>query len=66
MVGKDSKDLHINLETYNVAETADDVNRLGWCYFSVSNDNCNQAISMDVYRTSSNAYEVRLLEFGRP
>jgi hypothetical protein len=66
MVGKKSKDFQINLETYNVAEPTDDVNRLGWCYFSVSNDEINEAISMEIYRTSSNAYEVRLLEFGRP
>jgi hypothetical protein len=43
-----------------------DENQIGWCYFTVTNDEINEAISMDVFKTTTNAFEIGSLEFGRP
>ena len=49
-----------------MATDNDEQGMIGWCYFSVTSDIVNEAISMDVYSSDLNPYEIRMLEFGRP
>jgi hypothetical protein len=66
MLGSSRGDTMISLESFELSSESGDERHVGWCYLSVTNDEINEAISMDVYRTATNAYEIRSLEFGRP
>ncbi len=66
MLGSSSGDPMISLERFELSCQSSGEGHSGWCYFSVTNDEINEAISMEVYRVVSNTYEIRSLEFGRP
>lgn len=66
MVGSSNGDTMVTLEKFEFSSVSGDEEYVGWCYLSVTSKDVNEAISMDIYKTSSNAYEIRSLEFGRP
>lgn len=66
MVGSSDVDTTVTLEQFELSSESGDEGHVGWCYLSVTNDELNEAVSMDVYKTDTNAYEIRSLEFGRP
>lgn len=59
-------DVNIYLDRYEIGSDDDEDNYIGWCYFIVSSENINEAISFDVYQTESLGYEIHSIEFGRP
>lgn len=66
MVGSASSSVDISLERFEFSSESDNESHVGWCYFSVFNDEISEAISMDVYKTKSDAFEIGQIEFGRP
>lgn len=66
MLGSSLGETIVTLMRFEFASESGDEGHVGWCYLSVTNDDINEAISMDVYKTPSNAYELRSLVFGRP
>ena len=66
MLGDSKGDTSITLEQFELSTESSEEGHVGWCYFSVSNDEVNEAVSMDIYRGSINVYEIRSVEFGRP
>lgn len=59
-------DVDISLERYELESPSGDKNQIGWCYFTITSDEINEAISMAIYKTASNAFEIGSLLFGRP
>lgn len=66
MLDGSKQDVHIFLETFEVNSDASNANRVGWCYFVISNDDVNEAIAIDVSKTRDNSYAISSIEFGRP
>lgn len=59
-------DVDICLENFELGSPSGDENQIGWCYFTVTSDEINEAISMDIYKSAINAFEIGSLVFGRP
>jgi tetratricopeptide (TPR) repeat protein len=66
LVTSSGLDVDISLERFELGFPSGDKNQIGWCYFTIASDEINEAISMDVYITASNAFEIGSLDFGRP
>lgn len=66
MLGDSKSDTTITLVQFELSTESSEEGHVGWCYFSVSNDEVNEAVSIDIYRGSINVYEIRSVEFGRP
>gem|GEM_PF-2251587 len=66
MIGSSDSDIDISLETFEFGSRENSMIQVGWCYFIVVSDHISEAISMDVYKTEANAFEIGSLEFGRP
>lgn len=66
MLGESKSDSTISLEQFELSTESSEEGHVGWCYFSVTNDEVNEAVSMDIYRGSINVYEIRSVAFGRP
>jgi hypothetical protein len=59
-------DTDVFLERYELASADDANDYVGWCYFVVSGDDINEAVSMEIYHGEGQGYEIRSIEFGRP
>lgn len=66
LIAPSKQDVDISLERYELSSPSGDKNQIGWCYFTITSDEINEAISMAVYKTASNAFEIGSLDFGRP
>lgn len=66
MMRGNAADADIVLETYELTLPDAEENDVGWCYFSVTSQVANEAISMVIRSTSMNTFEIRSLDFGRP
>lgn len=66
LINHPKADTDVFLERYELASEDDEDDYVGWCYFIVSGDEINEAISMDIYQGQGNGYEIRSIDFGRP
>ncbi len=66
LVSSDDAEVNIYLERYEIGSESDEKNYVGWCYFVIAGDDCNEAIAIDVYKTRGHGYEIRSIDFGRP
>ena len=64
--GSKSAELAIALQQHMLDWPARKAEDIGWCYFSVSAEAFNEAVSIVVGRTPQNGYWITELEFGRP
>lgn len=60
------EDIDIVLQQHMLQWPARKPNDIGWCHFSVSGRDFNEAATMVVARTPYNGYWITELEFGRP
>lgn len=65
-VGEASVSAAVSLEQFELSSPSGREGHIGWCYFSVVNEDTNEAISMDVFRGDISVYESGSLDFGRP
>lgn len=66
LLDNSESDVDVFLETHRVGSEEDGDRFIGWCYFVVANDDINEAVSVDIYQTDGNGFEIREIEFGRP
>jgi len=66
VVGRSKSGADIVLERFEWSPASENSSQAGWCYFSITSDEFNEAISMSVYKTPANGFEIGSLEFGRP
>jgi hypothetical protein len=66
LIASSKLDVDISLERFELGSPSEDKNQIGWCYFTITSDEINEAVSMVVYKTASNAFEIGSLDFGRP
>lgn len=64
--GAKAEELGIALQQHMLDWPARKAEEIGWCYFSVSGEAFNEAVTVVVGRTPHHAYWITQLEFGRP
>lgn len=64
--GSTSTELEIVLQQHMLDWPTRKAEDIGWCYFSVSTEAFNEAVSIVVGSTPQNGYWITELEFGRP
>lgn len=64
--GANPDELALALQQHLMDWPARKAEEIGWCYFSVSTERLNEALSVVVARTPSNGYWISEVEFGRP
>lgn len=66
MLLESTEDPNITLEHFELAAKNSKNKKIGWCYFSVTCEEANEAITVEVGNSKSGGFNIIGLEFGRP